>query len=131
MGDEADRLRVGTALAEALANATDHGNLALDSMLREEDPAAYRRTGDERAAEEPYRRRKVHVRMHITQEEATFIIRDEGAGFDPNDLPDPTSPENLTRASGRGILLIRTFMDDVSFNEKGNEITMVKRTWNS
>jgi len=69
--------------------------------------------------------------MHLTKDEATFIIRDEGAGFDPNDLPDPTAPENLIRASGRGILLIRTFMDDVCFNDKGNEITMVKRIWSS
>jgi anti-sigma regulatory factor (Ser/Thr protein kinase) len=42
-------------------------------------------------------------------------------------LPDPTDPENLLKASGRGIMLIRTFMDDVHFSEKGNQITMIKR----
>ena len=52
-------------------------------------------------------------------------MRDEGRGFDYHGLPDPCDPENLTKASGRGVLLIRTFMDDVSFNERGNEITMV------
>ena len=59
--------------------------------------------------------------------EAVFVVRDEGPGFDPNSLPDPTDPENLLKPSGRGIMLIRTFMDAVSFNEKGNEVTMVKR----
>ena len=46
--------------------------------------------------------------------------------FDPAALPDPTDPENLTRVSGRGVMLIRTFMDEVKFNEVGNEITMRK-----
>ena len=55
------------------------------------------------------------------------MIRDEGPGFDPDGLPDPTDPENLTKASGRGVLLIRTFMDEVRFNDTGNEITMIKR----
>jgi anti-sigma regulatory factor (Ser/Thr protein kinase) len=54
-------------------------------------------------------------------------MRDEGPGFDPKELPDPTDPENLLKLSGRGILLMRTFMDDVKFNDRGNEVTMVKR----
>jgi len=128
VGDEMDLLRVGTALAEALANAIDHGNLELDSKLREEDRTTYRKTGDDRAVQDPFRHRKVHVTARLKHGEATFIIRDEGPGFDPSQLPDPTDPENLIKPSGRGILLIRTFMDDVSFNETGNEITMVKRS---
>lgn len=129
VGDDMDRLRIGTALAEALANAIDHGNLELDSQLREEDLRTYRGTGNERAVQEPYRHRKVHVKARLTPTEATFVIRDEGPGFDTSHLPDPTDPENLTKPSGRGIMLIRTFMDEVNFNETGNEITMVKRTW--
>jgi CheY-like chemotaxis protein len=128
VGDESDRLRVGTALAEALANAIDHGNLELDSKLRENDLTTYRKVGDERSVCDPYRHRKVHVRARLAPGEATFIIRDEGPGFDPNNLPDPTDPENLIKPSGRGVMLIRTFMDEVSFNDSGNEITMVKRT---
>jgi len=57
----------------------------------------------------------------------TFIVRDEGPGFDPSALPDPTDPENLLKPCGRGVMLIRTFMDQVNFSAKGNEITMVKR----
>ena len=127
VGDEADRLRIGTALAEALANAIDHGNLELDSKLREHDLMTYRDTGKVRAQQAPYCNRRVHVTARLSPGEATFIIRDEGPGFDPDDLPDPTDPENITKPSGRGVMLIRTFMDDVRFSETGNEITMVKR----
>ncbi|MBC8354442.1 MAG: response regulator [Planctomycetes bacterium] len=128
IGDESDRLRVGTALAEALTNAIDHGNLELDSKLREEGLMTYREAGQERASKDPFQHRKVHVTARLTPGAATFIIRDEGPGFDPCYLPDPTDPENITRPSGRGVMLIRTFMDEVSFNEVGNEITMVKRS---
>lgn len=128
VGDKTDRQRIGTALAEALANAIDHGNLELDSKLREDDLMTYRNTGRTRALQEPYCHRRVHVTARITPGEATFVIRDEGPGFNPERLPDPTDPENLTKASGRGVMLIRTFMDDVTFSESGNEITMVKRS---
>jgi anti-sigma regulatory factor (Ser/Thr protein kinase) len=58
---------------------------------------------------------------------AVFVIRDEGPGFDVATVPDPTDPENFTKPSGRGLLLIRTFMDEVKHNAAGNEITLVRR----
>jgi anti-sigma regulatory factor (Ser/Thr protein kinase) len=67
------------------------------------------------------------VWAQLTHSEATISIRDQGPGFDPKSLPDPTDPENIGKISGRGLLLIRTFMDDVRFNDTGNEITLVKR----
>ena len=54
-------------------------------------------------------------------------VHDEGPGFDPTSLPDPTDPANLARVSGRGLLLIQTFMDKVEFNEQGNRITLFKK----
>jgi serine/threonine-protein kinase RsbW len=54
-------------------------------------------------------------------------VTDEGPGFRLDDVPDPTADENLQRPCGRGLMLIRAYMDEVSFNETGNEITMVKR----
>jgi anti-sigma regulatory factor (Ser/Thr protein kinase) len=60
-------------------------------------------------------------------ERLTYVIRDEGPGFDPSLLPDPTQPENMTRVSGRGVMLIRTFMDDVSYSSRGTQITMTKK----
>ena len=58
---------------------------------------------------------------------ALFVIRDEGPGFDVSKLPDPTDPENLCKPCGRGTMLIRTFMDEVSDNPTGNQITLRKR----
>ena len=54
-------------------------------------------------------------------------IRDEGDGFDPSKLPDPTDPENLDRPCGRGVMLMRAFMDDVRYNATGNEVTLVRK----
>ncbi len=122
---ESDLIRVGTALTEALANAIDHGNLDLDSSIRSRSTQEYRALGDERSRIPPYCDRRVHVTVRMTLTDATFVVRDEGRGFDVASLPDPTDPQNLTRASGRGVMLIRTFMDDVRFNARGNEITMV------
>ncbi|MDH3216722.1 MAG: response regulator [Candidatus Krumholzibacteria bacterium] len=125
--DELDLFRVSTALAEAIRNAIDHGNLELDSALREQDDHAYPRLGRDREQQQPYRDRRVYVTAKLTASEATYVVRDEGSGFDPSQLPDPKDPENLVKASGRGVMLIRTFMDHVTFNKIGNEITMVKR----
>jgi CheY-like chemotaxis protein len=125
--DDADLIRVGTALHEAFVNAIEHGNLELVSDLRDDPDGSYQIIGDQRRKEPPYCDRLVHVSARMTRDEATITIRDEGPGFDPSTLPDPTDPENIGKISGRGLLLIRTFMDDVHFNETGNEITMVKR----
>jgi CheY-like chemotaxis protein len=124
---ETDLVRVAVALREALSNAIIHGNLQVDSGLRDKDEAAYYRQIDERREQEPYRSRNVSVVAEESRSEAVYVIKDEGPGFDCSNLPDPTDPANLERVSGRGLLLIRTFMDEVSFNEKGNEITMIKR----
>ena len=67
------------------------------------------------------------VQVELTSEGAVYRIHDQGRGFDPKSLPDPTDPRNLERSSGRGLLLMRTFMDDVSFNSTGNLVTMIKR----
>ncbi|MBC8873240.1 MAG: response regulator [Planctomycetes bacterium] len=125
--DEVGLLQVCTALTEALTNAVDHGNLELDSALRETAADAYRTMGAERAQQSPYCDRRVYVTAKLTPAEATYAIRDEGPGYDPSTLPDPTDAENLLKLSGRGILLIRMFMDEIAFSETGNEITMIKR----
>ena len=81
----------------------------------------------DRRRESPYRDRRVHLWARESRDEATYVVRDEGPGFDPSALPDPTDPANLKKPSGRGLLLIRTFMDEVNHNAKGNEITMILR----
>ena len=124
---EAERLRVGVALEEALINAYYHGNLEVSSDLREEDLAGYYRLAKQRSRQQPYTNRRITVRVSMSRDESIYVIRDEGPGFDPSLLPDPTDPANLERPCGRGLLLMRTFMDDVVFNDIGNEVTLTKR----
>ncbi len=124
--EESDIVRISTALQEALVNAIEHGNLELDSKLREGLGNEYVDLAAERRRQSPYSERKVHLTASFSRERATWTIRDEGRGFDPEGLPDPTDPANLHRVSGRGLLLIRTFMDEVEFNSQANEIRMSK-----
>ena len=125
--DENGLIRVAVALREALINAIHHGNLEIDSSLREKDEKHYCTLVQERRQQEPYLDRRVHVYAKESHHEAYYVIRDEGPGFDPTSLPDPLDPANLEKVSGRGLLLIRTFMDEVHHNKEGNEITMIKR----
>jgi CheY-like chemotaxis protein len=118
---------VGVALHEALTNAILHGNLELDSAMRETDEKGYYRLATQRRSEPPYQDRRVNLHMEVTPQATTFVVTDEGPGFDPATLPDPTDPANLGKVSGRGLLLIQTFMDRVEHNDTGNRITMVKR----
>ncbi|HEX6308841.1 MAG TPA: ATP-binding protein [Longimicrobiales bacterium] len=102
VGFDTDRLRLNfrVGLTEALANAMLYGNCR--------DP-----------------RKRVRVEAHLTPREIKVQVTDEGRGFDPHTVLDPTLPEHRVRPGGRGIFLIRQLMDRVEFNERGNSITMV------
>jgi CheY-like chemotaxis protein/anti-sigma regulatory factor (Ser/Thr protein kinase) len=125
--DEADRLRLAIALEEALTNALFHGNLELGSELRDTNPDAYAAEVNARRSSDPYAHRRVHIDARLTRDQAVFVIRDEGPGFDLACLPNPLDPECFDKAGGRGILLMRTFMSDVQFNSTGNQVTLIKR----
>jgi len=90
--------RVG--LMEALANAVLYGN-----------------------GEDPDKRVRLEIALLAHTIEAR--VTDEGNGFDPEDVPDPTTPENIRRAGGRGLFLMRKLMDEVHFNDVGNSVTLV------
>ena len=124
--DEAGRLQIGVALEEVLLNAMFHGNLELSSSLREADKPTYHEVARVRAQESPYRERRIFVDASFSPSGAEFKIRDQGPGFDPKTLPDPTDPANLHQVSGRGLLLIHAFMDAVAFNDSGNEVRLTK-----
>jgi serine/threonine-protein kinase RsbW len=101
-GDE-EVMKIAMAVREAAVNAVLHGNAY--------DPG-----------------KKVTVDFERTAEDLVITIRDQGKGLDMNKVPDPLAPENLLKTSGRGIFLIRSFMDEVEINpsQTGTEIKLIK-----
>lgn len=127
--DENERLRIGVALREALLNALYHGNWEMGPGSPEDmqqDDSSSIPSIESRRSEQPYCDRKIYVNARISPTEARFTVRDEGPGFNPRLLPDPSEPGNLDRISGRGITLMRSFMDKVVHNPIGNEVTLVR-----
>lgn len=94
------------ALDEAFVNAVKHGNKFDVQKL-------------------------VRITADVSTKEARFTVEDEGDGFDVNAIPDPLDPTNLFKTSGRGVLFIYNIMDEVKYNERGNRLTMVKKSDNS
>ena len=121
-----DRLHIGMAMDEALVNAMHHGNLEVASKLREVDDALYYRKVEERCGQHPYCQRKVKLEVEVSEEHICLQISDEGPGFDPSRIANPCTEENVLKVSGRGLFLIRSFMDQVAHNQLGNQITMTK-----
>ena len=126
---ERQRMQIGVALDEAIMNGIVHGNLEISSRLLETGDDTYHREIDRRRKEPPYRERRLFVSGRFELGHAEYRIRDEGPGFEPQEVPvpNPTSPEHVERPHGRGLFLIKAFMSEVSFNEEGNEITMIRR----
>jgi len=100
--EDHDIFAVHLAVEEALVNAIKHGN--------QKDAS-----------------KAVHVSLSVSRDLVEISIRDEGGGFDPADVPDPTDEDNLELPSGRGLMLMRTYMSSVQFNESGNQVVMTKR----
>ena len=127
LSDPGDETRIGIAIEEALLNAMYHGNLEVSSALREEDDTQFYDMVSQRSSEDPYCNRRVTLHADFDPLHASFVIRDQGPGFDVSTVPDPTDPVNVERVCGRGMLLMRTFMDEVRYNESGNEVRLTKR----
>jgi CheY-like chemotaxis protein len=127
LADETERLRVGIALEEALTNAYYHGNLEIGAALGKAGRPAYEQLARQRRWESPYRERRIRVRAHVSRSQAVFVIGDEGPGFDVAQLPTVIGLHDAEQGAGRGVILMRTIMDEVSYNEAGNEVTLIKR----
>jgi CheY-like chemotaxis protein len=130
--DSTTRVRAGLALEHALLNAIYRGNLEIsaEEMLQAREQLLHGAGSSlvqQRQEQEPYCHRTVTVHAVMTPKEATFVIRDQGQGFDTTQVPDPADPDSLEREGGHGLLLMLTFMDEVRFNERGNEVIMVIR----
>jgi CheY-like chemotaxis protein/anti-sigma regulatory factor (Ser/Thr protein kinase) len=121
------RVRIGMALGEAMSNGMVHGNLELGPDAKKQGERAFQQLISERRAQPPYRDRRLFLKLRLSHTEAVFVVRDEGPGFDHAQIARPKDVTSLSQACGRGFTLMRSFMDDVSFNERGNEITLVKR----
>jgi serine/threonine-protein kinase RsbW len=96
-----DLFGIHLSIEEAMVNAVKHGN--------NDDPL-----------------KKLHVSYTITQTIFDISIEDEGCGFRPAAVPDPRCGENLYKATGRGLLLMKAYMDSVEYNEAGNRVRMIK-----
>lgn len=130
--DFSGRLQIGVALKEALANALYHGNLEVgfdQAKAAREKPAEKQGPSlvDQRRSQAPYRERRIFVDVRLSRDEVQFVIRDQGPGFDVATIPGTSYPGALEPRHGRGLSLMQTFMDDVTYNAVGNEVTMVKR----
>ena len=97
-----DLFAVKLAVQEAAVNAFRHGNLG--------DPG-----------------KTIHVRCLVTAAEVLVEVEDQGPGFDPDQVPDPLTEENLQRRGGRGVFLMRAYMTWVSFNREGNRVTLARQ----
>jgi anti-sigma regulatory factor (Ser/Thr protein kinase) len=124
---EREQLTACIALEEALVNAVVHGNLEVSSKLRDLEDDSFEQMIATRLEKAPYGDRQVEVIARLTPLEASFTIRDEGPGFNVADVPDPTAEENICLTHGRGLFLMRSFMDEVTHNSTGNQVTLVKR----
>jgi CheY-like chemotaxis protein len=130
------RRQIGVALKESLTNALYHGNLEIGSEqtgeacqqpAQEQGPSLV----EQRRSQSPYRERKIFADVKLSRDEVRFVIRDEGPGFDVTAIPDVSDLGALEAEYGRGLSLMRTFMDEVTYNDAGNQVTMVKRRENS
>ena len=122
-----DRWQFAMAMDEALVNAMHHGNLEVDSNLRlSENESDYYDQIRSRKNQSPFCHRRVRVEAEFSEDHICVQISDDGRGFDPQSIADPTDEANLHKVSGRGLFLIRAFMDQVAHNLTGNQITMTK-----
>jgi CheY-like chemotaxis protein len=128
--DASGKYFVSVALDEALTNAMFYGSLEVPSELRdtEEGSEIFNRTVYERMGDPEFLRRAVAVEMDLDKDRVVYRITDPGPGFAAPDLTSGApEPEDLSSLHGRGLLLISCFMDEASFNDIGNQLTLVKR----
>ncbi|CAN5354535.1 response regulator [soil metagenome] len=125
--DSAGVTQVGVAIEEALLNSIYHGNLQLSSALHKVDENGLKELVEQRLATPAYCNRGLRVYANVTRNEATYVIFDQGSGFDISKLPDPADTANMDKSSGRGIVLMQMFMDKVTYSANGTQVTMEKK----
>ncbi len=117
------RVQLGVALENALLNAMIRGNLELS---REVMPVMSQEMIEERNSQAPYNQRRVYFRSLVTPESAQFTVRDQGPGFNTSEILKSSDPDSFRDGTGRGLVLMQAFMDEVVFDATGNQVTMTK-----
>jgi CheY-like chemotaxis protein len=130
--DFAGRLQIGVALKEALLNALFHGNLEITAEEMKAVEGKLLSPGEvslveQRRSQPPYCDRRILVEVKLSPEEARFVVRDQGKGFDVAAVPRLCECGVLEAEKGRGLWLMRSFMDEVGFDATGSQVTMTKR----
>jgi anti-sigma regulatory factor (Ser/Thr protein kinase) len=122
-----EKIRVG--LSEMLTNAIEHGNLRItgDDKMKATEEGSYYDLVNQRMADKDLMSKFVTFTYSVDSEGVMMQIEDEGEGFNVKELPDPTDPEGLLKLHGRGILITRMYFDELSYNDKGNKVTLKKR----
>lgn len=113
------------ALEEALNNAFYHGNLEISSELKEDGSSRFVDLASERELHSPWSQRRVHVTELVSEFGVWITIQDEGPGFDVGAAIERCNDPESLLASGRGLLLMRAFSDELFYNATGNEVTLV------
>lgn len=125
LGDEMERIRVGIALREAISNAYYHGNLEVEDDDFDEGTDTWQVIASSRWYEAPYADRKIHINVDINRDRAIFIVGDDGDGFDL-ESDDADTGSKVAEIRGRGMVLMKSIMDEVTYNDTGNELRLVK-----
>ena len=120
-----DEMQLILAIYEAIANAIYHGNLELDSKLKEEEFERFFIEAKKKMNMSPYKNRKVFITSYFNKELFKVVVRDEGKGFDWKALINDFN-KGTELPYGRGFLIIFSVFDEVTWNEQGNEITLLK-----
>ncbi len=124
--DATEAIRLSLAIEEALLNALVHGNLELTSQISDEGIRPEAEFFRKRLATPPYGERALFIELEMSEEQLVFFVRDEGPGFDTSLLPPLDDLHSLRDGVGRGLMLMRLFMDKVEFNPRGNELRLVR-----
>ncbi|MDM8549999.1 SpoIIE family protein phosphatase [Desulfobacterales bacterium HSG2] len=122
--------RVKIAFFELLMNAIEHGNLemsGLKELMQDNDSEEYQNILKDRSNSDKYGERLIRVEYMFDSDHLEISVEDEGGGFDPQSVPDPTHNGNNTRLSGRGIFLAKMNADSLKYNAKGNKVTLLYR----
>jgi len=123
-----DRDALNLVLRELLLNAIEHGNLGFgfEDKTAALEAGTWKQLVSERQRQADCSLREVRVWVDWALDRVKITIRDEGTGFDWRSLPDPTQPEYLLCEHGRGVLMARLSVDSLTYNETGNEVTVVR-----